>query len=112
MSTDWPRIIALLCLLFSDLNSNRSLGPIAAIGIIIAIAIQSNVALKFALVSTSCSGPWATTAPCRSNSARSPTKPSSGRVHNGLSTPISASCGASWRRLGARRIAADASTPR
>jgi RND superfamily putative drug exporter len=30
-------IIALLCLLFSDLNSNRSLGPIAAIGIVFAL---------------------------------------------------------------------------
>lgn len=30
-------IIALLCLLFSDLNSNRSLGPIAAIGIAFAL---------------------------------------------------------------------------
>ncbi len=29
-------ILALLCLLFSDLNSNRSLGPIAAIGIVFA----------------------------------------------------------------------------
>ncbi|WP_426519633.1 MMPL family transporter [Diaminobutyricibacter sp. McL0618] len=30
-------IIALLCLLFSDLNSNRSLGPIAAIGIVFSL---------------------------------------------------------------------------
>ena len=30
-------IIALLCLLFSDLNSNKSLGPIAAIGIVFAL---------------------------------------------------------------------------
>ncbi|HXF01975.1 MAG TPA: MMPL family transporter [Arthrobacter sp.] len=30
-------ILALLCLLFSDLNSNRSLGPIAAIGIVFAV---------------------------------------------------------------------------
>ena len=30
-------ILALLCLLFSDLNSNRSLGPIAAIGIVFAL---------------------------------------------------------------------------
>lgn len=30
-------IIALLCLLFSDLNSNKSLGPIAAIGIIFSL---------------------------------------------------------------------------
>lgn len=30
-------ILALLCLLFSDLNSNRSLGPIAAIGIFFAL---------------------------------------------------------------------------
>ncbi len=30
-------IIALLCLLFSDLNSNRSLGPIAAVGIAFAL---------------------------------------------------------------------------
>lgn len=29
-------VLALLCLLFSDLNSNRSLGPIAAIGIVFA----------------------------------------------------------------------------
>ncbi len=29
-------VIALLCLLFSDLNSNKSLGPIAAIGIVFA----------------------------------------------------------------------------
>ncbi len=30
-------ILALLCLLFSDLNSNRSLGPIAAIGIVFSL---------------------------------------------------------------------------
>lgn len=30
-------ILALLCLLFSDLNSNKSLGPIAAIGIVFAL---------------------------------------------------------------------------
>lgn len=30
-------IVALLCLLFSDLNSNKSLGPIAAIGIVFAL---------------------------------------------------------------------------
>lgn len=30
-------IVALLCLLFSDLNSNRSLGPIAAIGILFSL---------------------------------------------------------------------------
>lgn len=30
-------ILALLCLLFSDLNSNRSLGPIAAVGIVFAL---------------------------------------------------------------------------
>ncbi len=31
-------ILGLLCLLFSDLNSNRSLGPIAAIGIVFSLA--------------------------------------------------------------------------
>lgn len=31
-------ILGLLCLLFSDLNSNRSLGPIAAIGIVFSVA--------------------------------------------------------------------------
>lgn len=30
-------ILALLCLLFSDLNSNRSLGPVAAVGIVFAL---------------------------------------------------------------------------
>ena len=30
-------IVALLCLLFSDLNSNKSLGPVAAIGIVFAL---------------------------------------------------------------------------
>ncbi len=30
-------ILALLCLLFSDLNSNRSLGPIAAVGIVFSL---------------------------------------------------------------------------
>jgi len=30
-------VLALLCLLFSDLNSNRSLGPIAAIGIVFSV---------------------------------------------------------------------------
>ena len=30
-------IIALLCLLFSDLNSNKALGPVAAAGILCAL---------------------------------------------------------------------------
>lgn len=35
-------VVALLCLLFSDLNSNRSLGPIAAVGIVLAfIAVMT-----------------------------------------------------------------------
>lgn len=41
-------ILALLCLLFSDLNSNRSLGPIAAIGIV--FAFLSSLSLLPALL--------------------------------------------------------------
>lgn len=44
-------VLALLCLLFSDLNSNRSLGPITAIGIVFAL-LSALTFLPALLVST------------------------------------------------------------
>jgi RND superfamily putative drug exporter len=43
-------ILALLCLLFSDLNSNKSLGPIAAIGIAFALISAISLLPSFLLV--------------------------------------------------------------
>ncbi|WP_051478990.1 MMPL family transporter [Arthrobacter sp. H5] len=43
-------IIALLCLLFSDLNSNRSLGPIAAIGIVFSLLAALTLLPAFLLL--------------------------------------------------------------
>ena len=43
-------ILALLCLLFSDLNSNRSLGPIAAIGIVFSMLAALTLLPAFLLL--------------------------------------------------------------
>ncbi|GAB3549998.1 MMPL family transporter [Arthrobacter tumbae] len=43
-------ILALLCLLFSDLNSNRSLGPIAAIGIVFSLLAALTLLPAFLLL--------------------------------------------------------------
>lgn len=43
-------ILALLCLLFSDLNSNRSLGPIAAIGIVFSLGAALTLLPAFLLL--------------------------------------------------------------
>ena len=43
-------ILALLCLLFSDLNSNRSLGPIAALGIVFAFFSVASLLPSFLLL--------------------------------------------------------------
>lgn len=43
-------ILALLCLLFSDLNSNRSLGPIAAIGIVFSLLAALTLLPSFLLL--------------------------------------------------------------
>ncbi len=43
-------ILGLLCLLFSDLNSNRSLGPIAAIGIVFALGAALTLLPAFLLL--------------------------------------------------------------
>ncbi|MFT2818008.1 MMPL family transporter [Leifsonia sp. A12D58] len=66
-------IVALLCLLFSDLNSNKSLGPVAAIGIV--FALLSALTLLPALLL------WA------GRTAFWPIRPKFGSVHPDLTGP-------------------------